>query len=89
MQRGRVENHLIVREGFLECGNIQVPVKVDPRGKTWNRLRSSIGMPNFEETADNEATPVLDEPSKNGNGASPQKEEKSQKEDKEPAKTTS
>lgn len=25
-------------------------LQVDPRGKTWNRLRSSIGMPNF--TAD-------------------------------------
>lgn len=22
-------------------------VQVDPSGKTWNRLRSSIGMPNF------------------------------------------
>lgn len=31
--------------------------QVDPRGKTWNRLRASIGQPNFvdveaEETGD-------------------------------------
>ncbi|BDA40893.1 ATP-dependent 6-phosphofructokinase 5, chloroplastic [Coccomyxa sp. Obi] len=26
---------------------IQAPRKVDPRGKTWNRLRASIGQPNF------------------------------------------
>jgi len=32
---------------------ISTPRRVDPRGKTWNRLRSSIGMPNFtaEESA--------------------------------------
>ncbi|EIE26511.1 phosphofructokinase family protein [Coccomyxa subellipsoidea C-169] len=28
---------------------IQAPRKVDPRGKTWNRLRASIGQPNFVE----------------------------------------
>mmetsp|Transcript_34610 Transcript_34610/g.76908 ORF Transcript_34610/g.76908 Transcript_34610/m.76908 type:complete len:538 (-) Transcript_34610:484-2097(-) len=27
---------------------IQAPRKVDPRGKAWNRLRASIGQPNFE-----------------------------------------
>jgi hypothetical protein len=26
---------------------IQAPRKVDPRGKMWNRLRASIGQPNF------------------------------------------
>ncbi|CAK0755833.1 hypothetical protein CVIRNUC_002405 [Coccomyxa viridis] len=26
---------------------IQAPRRVDPKGKTWNRLRASIGMPNF------------------------------------------
>lgn len=26
---------------------IQAPRRVDPRGKTWNRLRASIGQPNF------------------------------------------
>lgn len=26
---------------------IQAPRKVDPRGKQWNRLRASIGQPNF------------------------------------------
>ena len=26
---------------------IQAPRRVDPRGKTWNRLRVSIGQPNF------------------------------------------
>ena len=25
-----------------------LPVQVDPRGKMWNRLRASIGQPNFE-----------------------------------------
>lgn len=26
---------------------IQAPRRVDPRGKMWNRLRASIGQPNF------------------------------------------
>jgi 6-phosphofructokinase 1 len=26
---------------------IQAPRRVDPRGKQWNRLRASIGQPNF------------------------------------------
>ncbi len=32
--------------------------QVDPRGKTWNRLRSSIGMPNF--TADTQVEMQMD-----------------------------
>ena len=28
---------------------IQAPRRVDPRGKQWNRLRASIGQPNFVE----------------------------------------
>ena len=27
---------------------IQAPRKVDPFGELWNRLRASIGQPNFE-----------------------------------------
>ncbi len=26
-----------------------IALQVDPRGKTWNRLRASIGQPNFVE----------------------------------------
>ena len=33
-----------------KCPEATLLMQVDPRGKTWNRLRSSIGMPNF--TAD-------------------------------------
>lgn len=30
--------------------------QVDPRGKTWNRLRASIGQPNFIDVEAGEAT---------------------------------
>ena len=34
---------------------IQAPRRVDPRGKTWNRLRASIGQPNFVNSEDQSA----------------------------------
>ena len=42
--------------------------QVDPRGKTWNRLRASIGQPNFidveaEETPEEQADTVKEEES--------------------------
>ena len=42
--------------------------QVDPRGKTWNRLRASIGQPNFvdveaEEPAEEQADTVREEES--------------------------
>ena len=41
---------------------------MDPRGKTWNRLRASIGQPNFidveaEETPEEQADTVKEEES--------------------------
>ena len=40
------------------CGNSRMPLllQVDPRGKTWNRLRASIGQPNFIDVDAEEAT---------------------------------
>ena len=42
--------------------------QVDPRGKTWNRLRASIGQPNFidveaEETPEEQADTAKEEES--------------------------
>ena len=43
---------------------------MDPKGKTWNRLRSSIGMPNFtaEEGVVTQDKGVI--PQESGNGSS-------------------
>jgi len=34
-------------QAWVLLGHGVVAPQVDPRGKTWNRLRASIGQPNF------------------------------------------
>lgn len=47
----------IKAEGGWYRGNSRTPLllQVDPRGKTWNRLRASIGQPNFIDVEAGEA----------------------------------